>query len=92
MEKEIVQNLVAGAITLALGAFAWMARTIFSKIEHELSTLGKGQAKLDGKLDSLQTEIRANTVSMTEARAELKAVWRFIDNAHERASDSNGRF
>lgn len=88
MEEKITEYLISGAFTLVIGAFAFLAKGLVSRIEKDLAKLGKEVAKLDGKLDALQRDIRENTVQSAKLGSEVSAVWRFID-APKRASDNN---
>ena len=81
-------NLSLDLILEAVGAigltvFAFFARSYFA-------ALAKDLARLEGNLAALQNDIRENTKELAGMTSELKAVWRFIDGAHERATDVNG--
>ena len=80
-------NLVSAVVTTSVAVFSYLVKSYFKKIHDELAGLRLCIGKLDGRLDALSGEIRANTVEGATTRAELKAVWRFIDGAHKRASD-----
>lgn len=70
--------------TTAAGGMAvlgFFARSYFAATAKDL-------AKIEGQLDSLQKDIRANTTELAIATTELKAIWRYIDGANERASDT----
>jgi ABC-type antimicrobial peptide transport system permease subunit len=80
-------NLVSAVVTTSVAVFSYLVKSYFKKIHDELAGLRLCIGKLDGRLDALSSEIRANTVEGAQVRTEIKAVWRFIDGAHKRATD-----
>lgn len=82
---EIAQLAMPALLALA----GFVARTVAANIRKDIRSVEKDLARIEGTLGALQTELRANTVALTQAASELKAVWRWID-ADKRASDRGG--
>jgi ABC-type antimicrobial peptide transport system permease subunit len=80
-------NLVSAVVTTFVAVFSYLVKSYFKKIHDEIAGLRLCLGRLDGRLDALSSEIRANTVEGAQVRTEIKAVWRFIDGAHKRATD-----
>ena len=81
---NISQDMILEAVgAIGLTAFAFFARSYFA-------ALAKDLARLEGSLETLRADIRQNTVELAGMTSELRAIWRFVDGAHERATDVNG--
>jgi len=81
---NISQDLILEAVgAIGLTAFAFFARGYFAAFAERF-------ARLEGQLEALQMDIRQNTKEQAGMNSEMKAMWRFIDGAHERATDING--
>ena len=79
----ILPVLVSSFVAL----FSYLVKSYFKKIHETLDCLRQSLSKLEGNLDILNKEIRQNTVEGAGLRSEVRAIWRFVDNAHKRASD-----
>lgn len=68
---------------------AFFIRSYARRIEKDVKDVGLYVSRLEGQLVSMQGDLRSHAIEITKASEQLKAAWRFIDRAHERASDSN---
>lgn len=84
-----LQQLASAVLTLMVGGIAYLVKHYLASFKKDLSHLSLAIAKLEGKVDSLSNDVRENTVEMAVSRKEFEAVWRAIDGAYGRASDSN---
>jgi hypothetical protein len=90
MDKDTI-TLIAGVLGPAfLALIGFMAKSMLSGIRKDIKSVVKEVDKLDGRLTAMQADLRANTANLIQASAELKAVWRFVDRSHQRASDNGG--
>lgn len=83
------QELISGAVTTVAGVLSYLARHFLKTIERDQRQTLTAIGKLEGRLESLIDETKRNTVATAKMGAELSAVWRFIDGAHQRATDTN---
>ena len=83
LTSQIIPALVTGSVAL----FAYLVKFYFSKIQESLDNQAKETAKLEGKLEILSKDIRDGIAESAAMRAEVKALWRFVDNSNQRASD-----
>lgn len=81
-----LDQIVTLIATAALGAVAFLIKHFFAGIRADVGRVEKDVASLAGRVESLQSDIRANTTEMARASSELRAIWRFID-APKRATD-----
>ena len=76
--------------TAVFGIFGYLSHSYFERIKADIAEIKIERAKVDGKLELLREDIRENTRALDAMIAETKALWRFIDNSHKRASDTGG--
>lgn len=90
---DIVQNhIIEMIIASFFGVMAFLVHHYFISIRRGILDVHKDVAKLEGRLDALQSDVRSHSVELTRAITELKAVWRWID-APKRATDNiNGDY
>lgn len=81
-------ELISGAITVVAGVLSYLARHFLQSIERDQKLVLSAVGKIEGKIEALTEEIRRSTLSQAKTQAELKAIWRFIDGAHLRATDN----
>lgn len=86
MDKEVALSLIQVLAPAIMAVLAFLGKSVVSQIRRDLKTIDKDISRLEGGIAALQTDMRANTVAVTQAASELKAIWRFID-APKRASD-----
>lgn len=87
MNIDILGQLVPALVTGSVALFAYLVKSYFQKIHDSNIEVKKEIAKLEGKLDLLSKDIRENTIESVAMRSEVKALWRFVDNANQRATD-----
>lgn len=85
-----LDQLIPALATALAGVFAFLVRHYFASFRKDISGVQKDFAKIEGHLTALQHEIRSNTIELAKTTSELRAIWRFVDNAPKRASDKNG--
>jgi septal ring factor EnvC (AmiA/AmiB activator) len=71
-----------------LSSVAYFIRHYFDSLKKDIASVERGIASIHGQITSLQNDIRANTTAMAVTTTEMKAIWRYIDNAPKRASDN----
>lgn len=86
MELSLREALAAGFV----GLLGFLLRSFFSKPAHDIDELKASIAKLDGKIAALVEGLHKETTELAVARQEIRAVWRIIDGAGKRSSDSKG--
>ena len=79
--------LLSAVVTCVGALFSYLVKSYFSKIQESMDETKKEIAKLEGKFDMLQGEIRNNIIESTKLRGEVGALWRFVDNSFQRPSD-----
>jgi uncharacterized protein Yka (UPF0111/DUF47 family) len=84
-------NIMSAVVTASLALFSYLVKSYFKKIHDTMACLRQEIGKLEGSVDTLSKDIRQNTVEGAVLRSEVKALWRFIDNANQRASDGGGK-
>lgn len=84
----LLPQLIAPAIT---GALAFLVKSFLGQIAKDLAGLKADIHKLDGRFETIQKDVRDNTIEGAVMRQEVKAIWRAVDHSHRRASDANGR-
>lgn len=87
MSDYWITNLIAGAVAGLFAVFSYLLKSYFDKIQESIEAQTKEIAKLEGKMDLLAREIKEGTIESATLRTEIKALWRFVDNANQRASD-----
>lgn len=90
MLESFLDHSIEALTVAAMGLFTFLVRSFFSRIHDDLKALKSSIDKFDGRLTHMQEEARDLQVNLAVAKQELRAVWRHIDNAHQRASDYNG--
>lgn len=91
LATQFLDNLLAGAVVAALGLFSYLVKSFFARIQTDLKALKESVDKLSGRFDAIQSEGRTTVTALAVTQQEIKAVWKFIDAAHKRASDhANG--
>jgi hypothetical protein len=94
MDKDVALALITAAAPCMCAGIGFFVRAYFKQLEKMVHESAKDSAQtlgeLKGQLTMMQTDLRSNTIEITKASTELRAVWRFID-ATPRASDiANG--
>ena len=87
LATQFLDHLLAGAVVAALGLFTYLVKSFFARIHADLKDLRGAVDKLAGKFDAIQGDGRSTTTALAVTQQELKAVWKFLDAAHRRASD-----
>lgn len=82
--------VLSGIVTALFALFTFLVRHYFSSIRKDIKHLDKAVTKLDARFDAMQKDMRENIKEISGLAAQTKALWRFIDGSHERASDYNG--
>jgi hypothetical protein len=85
--------LLSAVVTCVGALFTYLIQSYFKTIKKSSEALSAEISKLEGKIDMIANELRSNSREVYGLTTELKAVWRFIENANRRPSDggSNGR-
>ncbi len=83
LEKHLAELCMLGLV--------FLIRHFFKSIADDVKGVRAAVDKLDGRFSTIQKDVRDNTTETAVTRQEVKALWRFIDHANERASDVNGR-
>lgn len=81
--------MLEGAVVTFLGLFTFLVRSFFSRIHGDLKELNGSIDKLGGRLESLQKDVRDNTIESAVTRKEMEAIWRVVDGSYKRASDQH---
>lgn len=68
----------------------FLVRHFFAGITSKIDSIQDAFNKLDGRLETLQKDVRENTTQNAVTKQEMRAIWRYVDNAPMRASDMNG--
>ncbi len=83
-----MEHYVTPMLYAAAGAVVtFLVKHYFARLNQDIARLSNSLAKIDGRLESLQTDIRANTTESAVARKEFEAVWRTLDGSRRRTSD-----
>lgn len=90
-ETFLADNILPGVATLVVSCVGYLVKYYFGQIAKNQKELTASINTLSGRLEGLHKDLRDNTVQMAITSTEVKAIWRFIDGAHERATDLNGR-
>lgn len=85
LDQHLSELFVAGGA----GLVTFLVKHYFDRLHQDIARVGQSLAKLDGKLEVLQADIRTNSIELTRAVSELRAIWRWID-AKPRATDNGG--
>lgn len=86
MDKDVAITMIQVLGPAIMAVLAFIGKSVVGQIRRDLLAIEKDIARVEGSLSTLQADMRANTVAVTQATSELKAIWRFID-APKRASD-----
>lgn len=86
MDKDVAITMIQVLGPAIMAVLAFIGKSVVGQIRRDLLAIEKDIARVEGALSSLQADMRANTVAVTQATSELKAIWRFID-APKRATD-----
>lgn len=93
MSIEPLKEYLLSAVVTGLGAlFTYLGKSFLKRFSENQKKLYQEMIKIEGKLDMLAVELRKNTIENAKLQTEVKAVWRFIDRSHQRASDNGGRY
>lgn len=87
LAEKSAEYLIAGIVTLGFTGLSFLIAFFFRQMRRDALRGARAVAELKGYLTSLQAEIRSNTIELTKAATEIRAIWRYIDNAPRRASD-----
>jgi hypothetical protein len=94
MDKDVAIALVTAAAPCMLAGIGFFVRSYFKHIEKAIHDHARESAasmgELKGQLTTMQTDLRTNTIEITKASTELRAVWRFIDAAPRASDTANG--
>ncbi len=83
LQEQVLPLLVTGSVAI----FTYLVKSYFQKINDSNIEVKQEIAKLEGKFELLSKDIKENTIEGAALRAEVKALWRFVDNSHQRATD-----
>ena len=72
--------IIAAMVSAMVGLLFFFVKSYFTNIEKTL-------AKLEVSIDLMRKDLHETTKQMILAQSELKALWRFADKTHSRASD-----
>lgn len=89
---QFATEILQASCVAILALVSYLARSYAARIHDDLKSLRSAIDKLDGRLTGLQAEIHRNTIELAVGRQEVKALWRAVDGAYERASDNGGSF
>lgn len=56
-------------------------------LKREINERGHAGSKMEGALEELQRELRHNTETLVTIRAEVNALWRFVEGSSQRLTD-----
>ncbi len=87
MNQDVILTALQIIGPAVLAVFGFMAKSVFESVRRDIKALGRDHARLEGQISAMQSDLRAATATIIQASTELKAVWRFIDSSHQRASD-----
>lgn len=73
---------------MGVALIVYFIKSYFDGIKSDLKTTGKDVSELRGSFEPLRRDIKENTVALAAIKAELTAVWRYID-APKRSSDAS---
>lgn len=85
--QDYLLALVPVFATAFIGVVTFMIRGYAAGVHKAIADVRLELGRTQGELKALHEDIRENTIAVTRATTELKAVWRYIDNAPRRASD-----
>jgi hypothetical protein len=89
MLEALQDNLVSAFAAGFVAFLSFVIRHYFTLLRKEFNDGAKDIAALAGRIDALAADVRANTVQSAITSTEIKALWRTVDGAYERASDNN---
>lgn len=92
--STIIQVIGGSLITFLLGGVSFLARSYFQRIQEDVSEMrtalrdeGRAGAKVEGSVEALARAVQVQTEAITQLRAEVNALWRFLEGSHERMTD-----
>jgi hypothetical protein len=92
--STIIQVIGGSALTFLLGGVSFLARSYFQRIQEDIAEMrttlrdeGRAGGKVEGSLEALGRTVQAQTEATTQLRAEVNALWRFLEGSHERMTD-----
>lgn len=98
MDTSTIQIIVGGILTFALGGVSFLARSYFQRIQDDVAEMrtslreeGRAGAKVEGAVEACARDVKACADSITQLRAEVNALWRFLEGSHERMTDKQSR-
>jgi hypothetical protein len=89
MLEALQDNLVSAFAAGFVAFLSFVIRHYFTLLRKEFNDGAKDIATLKGHLEALASDIRANTTANAVLTTEVRALWKFIDGAYERASDNS---
>lgn len=81
--EHIIDAIAVGLV----GLVGFLLTSFFSRPREDFVELKSSVDKLSGRLDVLTESVHRETTETAVMKQELRAVWRSIDGAHNRASD-----
>jgi hypothetical protein len=80
-----------------MGGIAFLIRSYFQRIQEDtrdiqttLKEESRAGAKVEGALEMLAREVKAQGEAATQLRGEINAMWRFLEGSHARVTDKKG--
>lgn len=97
--EHTISEIIVGVVALLFAGFSFLVGFFFRSIRKDIKIVGKGvvelhkdqdklEAKFEGRFDAIQKDIRENTKEVSNLIGQVSALWRMVDGAHARASDS----
>jgi chromosome segregation ATPase len=83
-EKQDAFVQAMGEVSTSLSLLAASMEKIPDRVENN----GLLIAKVDGQMEFVRKDIKDASEKVNDAIKEIKALWRFADGAHKRASDA----